>query len=282
MRANFVLSALTATALWSAAAASATVLTVTPGTTTFSGVSADGPPNTAPATTFTNILSSDYTSTTTTGIEKVVQTAPTPTTSGLAYVYEVTTVNQKRTDTVASADYFYWNQALNGNTPGNEFLTFSATVTATESLSASLSIYSSGSYTPVVSPFGTSVPALPSYYFRLAGASDWTLLGASIGTVAGGSNLFGGESTAVVLELGAPLTFEVAVFAGSNVDLSRVSVSLVSKYYDQHEVINDLGGTTTKVLVGAELLAPVPEPETYALILAGLLFVGLRTRAQRP
>lgn len=34
--------------------------------------------------------------------------------------------------------------------------------------------------------------------------------------------------------------------------------------------------------VGARLPAPVPEPETYALILAGLLFVGLRMRAQRP
>ena len=154
-------------------------------------------------------------------------------------------------------------------------------MTATESLSATLNVYSSGSYTPVASPFGASVPALPSYYFRLAGASAWTLLGSSSGTVAGSSNLYGGESTAVTLELGAPMTFEVAVFAGSNVDLSNVSVSLVSEYYDQHEVINDLGGTSTKVLIGAELLAPIPEPETYALILAGLLFVGLRTRAQR-
>ena len=115
MRANFVLSALTATALWSAAAASATVLTVTPGGATFSGVSAAGAADAVPSTTFTNILNSDYASTSTTAIEKVVQTAPTPTTSGLAYVYEVTTLNQKRTDTVASADYFYWNQALTDN-----------------------------------------------------------------------------------------------------------------------------------------------------------------------
>lgn len=34
--------------------------------------------------------------------------------------------------------------------------------------------------------------------------------------------------------------------------------------------------------VGARAWTQVPEPETYALILAGLLFVGLRTRAQRP
>lgn len=33
--------------------------------------------------------------------------------------------------------------------------------------------------------------------------------------------------------------------------------------------------------MGAELLAPVPEPETYALFAAGLLFVGLRLRNLR-
>lgn len=41
-------------------------------------------------------------------------------------------------------------------------------------------------------------------------------------------------------------------------------------------------GTTTGQLAGARPPARAPEPETYALILAGLLFVGLRARAQRP
>lgn len=36
-----------------------------------------------------------------------------------------------------------------------------------------------------------------------------------------------------------------------------------------------------KAPVDAEMLTPAPEPETYALILAGLLFVGLRMRDQR-
>jgi len=281
MRANFVvLSALTAAVLLNAAAASATVLTVTPAAPVLGGVSAAGAPDVAPAATFTNILSTNFGSTSTTVTEKVVQTAPTTTSSGLAYVYDVTTVNNTRTDTLGSADFFYWSQALTGNTPGNEFLTFSATVTGTSPLSATLSIYSSGSYTPVASPFGTSVPALPSYYFRLAGTSAWTLLGSSSGTSAE-SSTYGGESAAVALNVTASTSFEVAVFAGSNVDLSNVSVSLVSAYYDVHDLTTPLGSTVTKTLVGAELLAPVPEPETYALILAGLLFVSLRVRAER-
>lgn len=40
-------------------------------------------------------------------------------------------------------------------------------------------------------------------------------------------------------------------------------------------------GTTTKTPASAELLVQAAEPETYALILAGLLFVGQRLRDQR-
>lgn len=37
-----------------------------------------------------------------------------------------------------------------------------------------------------------------------------------------------------------------------------------------------------QITADARRPSPAPEPETYALLLAGLLFVGLRTRAQRP
>ena len=160
MRANFAFSTLTATALLGAASASATVLTVTPSTTTLSGVTADGSPAVTPSMTSTGVLYSDYGSTSATTFETAVVTAPTTTASGLAYLYEITTVSQTRTDTVVSADYFYWDQALKGNTAGSEYLIFSGSLGATAATTASLYVYSAGDYTGVASPFGTSVPAL--------------------------------------------------------------------------------------------------------------------------
>jgi len=283
MRANFVLSTLTATALiWAASAsASATVLTATAAPPALSGVAASGPPDVTPAATFDATLGSSYGSTSTTTFESVVQVAPTATSSGLAYVYEVTSVTQTRTDTLASMDSFSWNQALTGNTTGNEFLTLSVTLTSTQALDATLSLYGIGTYTAVASPFGTSVPALPSYYYRLAGASTWTLLGSSNFTTPGTASFTGGETTQLSLGAGVATTFEIGVFAGSNVDLSDVGLNLWTDYYGTHSETVDTGTTTTKALVGAELLAPVPEPQTYALILAGLLFVGLRMRGRQ-
>ncbi|MFG6486723.1 PEP-CTERM sorting domain-containing protein [Roseateles sp. BYS78W] len=281
MRANFAFSTLTATALIWAASASAAVLTATPATPTLSGVAAAAAPAVTPPVTTTATLDNSYGSTSTTHIEKDVQVAPTATSSGLAYVYEVTTVTQTRTDTLASQDYYSWNQALTGNTAGTEFLTLSVTLTPSQSLGAMLSLYSTGSYAAVASPFGSSVPALPSYYFRLAGASAWTLLGSTNTTNAATGSFYGGESAQLALTAGVATSFEVAVLAGSNVDLSDVGLNLWSDYYDTHKVAVDLGTSTTKALVGAELLAPVPEPQTYALILAGLLFVGLRLRSRQ-
>lgn len=278
---NILTSALAAAALLGAAAgASAAVVTVTPGTPAFNGVSAAGTATTS-STTNTFVTNSTYASTTTTTTEKDVVIAPTATSAGQAYVYEVTTVNTKRTDTVGSLDGFSWSQNLTGNTPGNEFVTFSGTLNATQAINAQLSLSSGGTYTPDTSPFGSSVPTLPSFYVRWGGSTTWSLLGASSNTDALTSSFSSGAYTSTGLDAGTPKSFEVAVFAGSNVNLSSFNLYVSSSLYGVHNEVIDLAPTVTRTLVGAELLAPVPEPETYALFAAGLLFVVSRLRNQR-
>lgn len=281
MRIHTILtSALAAAALLGATAASAAVVTVTPGTPAFNGVSAAGAATTS-STTNNVVTNSTYASTTTTKTEKDVVIAPTATSAGQAYVYEVTTVSTKRTDTVGSLDGFSWSQNLTGNTLGNEFVTFSGTLNATQAINAQLSLSSGGTYTPDASPFGSSVPTLPSFYVRWGGSTTWSLLGASSNTDALTSSFYSGAYTSTSLDAGTPKSFEVAVFAGSNVNLSSFNLYVSSSLYGTHNEVVDLAPTVTRTLVGAELLAPVPEPETYALFAAGLLFVVSRLRNQR-
>ncbi len=282
MRIHTILtSALATAALLAATGAAAAVVTVTPGTPAFNGVTPAGPATTSAATT-TLVTNSTYASTTSTTTEKDVVTAPTATSAGQAYVYEVTTVNTKRTDTLGSLDAFSWAQNVAGNTAGNEFVTFSATLNATQAINAQLSFFSFGSYTAQTSPFGSSVPALPSFYVRLAGDNAaWTLLGANTSTGTGTNSFSSSAYWSLGLDAGAPKTFEVAVLAGPNVDLGGFNVNVTSSLYGFYTQTTDLPPNVTRTLVGAELLAPVPEPETYALLAAGLLFVVLRLRNQR-
>lgn len=281
MRIHTILtSALTAASLLAAAGASAAVVTTTPGTPTFNGVTAAGNATTSSATN-TIVTNTTYASTSTTTTEKDVVTAPTATSAGQAYVYDVTTVNTKRTDTLGSFDAFSWSQNLNGNTAGNEFVTFSATLNSTQAINAQLSLSSFGSYTALTSPFGTSVPALPSFYVRAGGSTAWTLLGTNSSTSTDSNNFSSSAYWSLGLDAGTPKTFEVAVLAGANVDLSGFTVNVTSSLYGINTQVTDLAPTVTRTLVGAELLAPVPEPETYALFAAGLLFVVSRLRNQR-
>lgn len=281
MNKHTILVTITATAaLLAGAQASAAVLTMTAGTPSLTGVSASGTATSSSAT-YGVYINSDYATTTSTKIEKDVVTAPTATTAGQAYVYEVTTVATKRTDTLAWQDQLSWTQSLTGNTLGNEYVTFSATLNATQDLTASVFVQSTGSFQAQTSPFGSSVPALPSFYVRSGGSSTWTPLSGSSETNTADSTFFSAGYGTLDLTKNVSKSFEVAVFAGSNVDLKQFSVNLSSGAYGEHTTIIDLPPLVTRTLVGAELLAPVPEPETYALLAAGLLFVALRLRNQR-
>lgn len=281
MRAKSSKFILAAAALMGSVSAFAAVLTVTPGASTVSGATAAGGPSVTPVTTWTGSDYSTSGSTTLTTTEKDVVIAPTATAAGLAYVYEVSTVTHTVTDHVYSYDWFSWSQSLTANGPGTEYLTFAGTVTASADTVAYLSVSSFGSYTPISSPpFGESVPALPSFFVRF-GAGAWTPLSAASYTTPETADFYALTQTWLDLSAGVPVSFEVAVLAGANVDLEHVQVGIDSGDYDQHDVTSVTGSTSTRTLVGAELLAPVPEPETYALFAAGLLFVGLRLRNLR-
>ncbi|MFG6440226.1 PEP-CTERM sorting domain-containing protein [Roseateles sp. LKC17W] len=282
-----VISALLATAAWLSASPAAAVVAApaTPQVNVemtaveYNGLTSDTPAFISPSTTYTVATDYSTSSVTTNSTIRRVWEAPTETTAGLAYLYDVAETTTTVTDHMASYDHYSWGQQL--NTPdvsGTKYVTFSATIESSAMTSVWLNVYTTGSYTPASSPFGASVPALPSFYFRMAGESSWTLLSA-YGSTSAESSTFGTEASFGLKVLdGSTTHIQFAAVAGNGIALDALSVSMGQGYYNPFDQVRSVTTTTTETLVGAEVLAPVPEPETYALFAAGLLFVVMRLR----
>lgn len=285
MRLNLVFAtAVSVAALIPAAPARATVtppvVVVTPGAWTSSGVALDGPASVQASQAVESMLGLPDTSTSTVSqLVKRVVVAPTATTAGLAQWVEVSTTTTTTTDHFATYDQFSLKQSLTGNTANPEFITFSATVTASQFQSGWLSLNTSGSYVPISSPFGNAVPALPSFFLRTTGT--WTALQPNQSVDTPSSTFWSSAWQSLSLAAGST-TIDVAVWADSAVNLSSFSLSLESGNYNARDVVQNVSSVTTETIKSSELLAPIPEPETYALFAAGLMFVVLRARAQRP
>jgi hypothetical protein len=276
------IAALLAATGWTATQAA--TLTTTFATPSTSGVSVAGTPS---------ISTSTYEWTNTTAINTVVShstikevaIAPTATTAGLAYVYDVATTTRTLEQITYKEDYVGWNATLDGNTSGNEYLTLSGSFSSSLGTSLSLYLGAMGSYTGASSPFGSATPALPSYFLSLDGGASWTSLDSynSSSPTNGSTGSFAGSgATTLTLSAGTPLSFMVAIFAGSGVDLASVSLSAYTQPYDTAtQTVSEVLGTS-KTMVAAELLSPIPEPDSYALMLAGLMAVGLRLRHRQP
>ncbi|MFG6467240.1 PEP-CTERM sorting domain-containing protein [Pelomonas baiyunensis] len=264
------------------AAVTPPVVVVTPGAWTSSGVALDGPASVQASRAVESMLGLPDTSTSTVSqLVKRVVVAPTATTAGLAQWVEVSTTTTTTTDHFATYDQFSLKQSLTGNTANPEFITFSATVTASQFQSGWLSLNTSGSYVPISSPFGNAVPALPSFFLRTAGSGTWTALQTNQSVDTPSSTFWSSAWQSLSLAAGST-TIEVATWADSAVNLSSFSLSLESGNYNARDVVQNVSSVTTETIKSSELLAPIPEPETYALFAAGLMFVVLRARAQRP
>jgi hypothetical protein len=280
-----VISALLATAALLSAGSAAAIavampnVVVTPGSSTSGGVTLAAEPTVIDSRVSEYVESWGKTSQTvvTKDVTKVV-IAPTTTSAGLAELYKSSTVTTTVTNGLASYDQFQWVQSMTGTSAPNEFITFSGQISATKATYAWLTLEVTGLYTPQTSPFGTAVPALPSLYFRFLGSPTWTALSSDSTTNTNTSFFVSSAYQSLDLPDNTTWSFEVAALGGSAVNLESFSVSVNSASYNFRDQVVSVTTATTETLVGAQLLAPVPEPETYALFAAGLLFVVMRLR----
>lgn len=208
-----------------------------------------------------------------------VITAPTNTTAGLAYDYE--TVTQKYTEYAETRKYSYGDlRAVTDGTQytGGKSVVFEGSVSSTIATTITLDLSVYGKYLASSSPFGVSTPALPTLYF----GSSLATLGAAPLTY-GNSNaaaLDYGLATSYVLSIaaGQTINFAAAVFAPADVSISEFRLYLESAAYDYQTTSTSQTGYTHTSLIGAHILSPTPEPETYAMLLTGIGLIALRRR----
>ena len=221
-------------------------------------------------TTITNALSSE------------VFTAPTETTSGLQYNYRTPTT----TTTFDVNTYNYDTLGLGvtstgGNKSGDKYITLSGSVLSTinTTLSFELSAFGDFSFTSTI--FGATVPQLASFYFGDALLSVTTLPSTTetdLATTSYDAYSVSFNTSTYNLLAGVEQTFYAVVFAQNNVSVNSFQLEATTGNYNFTTTPNITNVVGERVLLGATTLAPIPEPETYAMLVAGLGFIGAASR----
>jgi hypothetical protein len=205
-----------------------------------------------------------------------VKTPATGTTPGLAWDYIDTTASQTHTVETYQTDTGSTTILADGTQPvnfsGNKYIQITGHISATQATTLSMSLSAYGNYLTTTTPFGSAAPALPSFYFSDTPAPVSIR---PVNTDAGNGD-YSASSYADGISLAANDTvyFKAVVFAGNDVSLSSFSMGFSTGQYDH--LINTKVTPESSVssrLVGAHII-PVPEPETYGMLLVGLMLIG--------
>jgi hypothetical protein len=225
----------------------------------------------------------NYTSTTTPHFTTEVVTEPTTTTAGLAYNYETdTTVNSWNLQTW-KYDTLSIGVASNGtNQSDGKWIELTGSVQSSIDTTLSFNLSASGNFTAINTPFGSAAPLLASFYF---GNSQPSSLSSSTNTSIESLSYYAystSYSTASFnLLAGVSQDFVAYVYAPTDVSVNNFSLYARTSDYDLVNTPKSQTYVGPKTLIGASVLAPIPEPETYAMLLAGLGLIGAVTRRDR-
>jgi hypothetical protein len=142
-----------------------------------------------------------------------------------------------------------------------------------------LSAFGDFSFTSTI--FGATVPQLASFYFgdELADVSilpSTTETDLATTSYDAYSVLF--NTSTYNLLAGVEQTFYAVVFAQNNVSVNSFQLEATTGNYNFTTTPNITNVVGERVLLGATTLAPIPEPETYAMLVAGLGFIGAASR----
>lgn len=202
-------------------------------------------------------------------------TAPTTSSPGLEYVYQdVTTSYNQHTETWKIQTLSASVSADGNQLSGGKGILLEGNISATSNTIFTLSLGAFGYFETSSGFYGVVIPALPTFY--LATGSD-PLSVATYGTTftSGSAYNSGTNYYSFSLSAGQTLHFEGAVYAGNDVSLESFSLYFQSNPYDVVDHVQYHTNTVTS-LYGANALPAVPEPETYAMLIAGIGVLVLR------
>ncbi|OYT85588.1 MAG: hypothetical protein CFE46_17775 [Burkholderiales bacterium PBB6] len=191
-------------------------------------------------------------------------------------VYEDTQVyrNTEYSDS-ASATSNFNNSGFSTGTVAVSYsgtLSFSAGSSQLTAVGQLLSLTLAGTYLPGFSPVpGTQVvPGLPSLYYSLNGGG-YQALNVSNETFSDSTQFITRSSLYVPLETGST-SFQLLAVGGAGLKLN--SIGLTTSLFET----NGYAVVTSSRLISETIKSPVPEPEAYAMFLAGLAAMGVLRR----
>ncbi|MDP1927537.1 MAG: PEP-CTERM sorting domain-containing protein [Thiobacillus sp.] len=229
-------------------------------------------------------LHNNYISTNSTALTSEVQTAPTTSTAGLAYDYATVTTTSSWVDYRWKNDYLSVDVTSNGvNQIGNKWISLTGSVQSTIDTTLSFYLSAHGSFTAAQGPFGSAIaPLLASFYF---GDAQPVALSATTNTnldSLGYSTYSSSYSTASFNLLGGVAqNFVAYVYAPTDASISNFNLDARTSDYDLVTTPVTQTNIGVKTLIGAHTLAPIPEPETYGMMLAGLGLIGFMVSRRR-
>lgn len=227
--------------------------------------------------TLSTYSGSDYSSgsyTTTYSNFSVQTVAPTSTTQGLALDYLKTTNSYVSTVTTYKEDSSAVAVVTNGSTIGaGKYLEITGKVTSTVDTAFHFNLNANGLYGATDVPGVGSIPNGSISFFSGPTAATIAAQASSTTTYSPQSLSFDASSSGVLnLLAGQSVTFAALVYS-SNASLSDFTISGYTDHYDL-VTTNTPHVSPYDTLVGSHLVAAVPEPESYAMLLAGLGLMG--------
>ena len=184
------------------------------------------------------------------------------------------------TETVSSyQDIAAYSLAGNvGNYGTGQWIQMSGTVSATQASNLNFSISAHGAYqTTTVPGIGDVNPAFPSLFFGFN--SPLGAIATTSSSVPGLTPSYSVNSSSFQSMAAGTSAFSVLVYVNGGVSLSGFDMNIAGATYGGSDLFNTSNTVQTTLFQSIVIPAlPVPEPETYAMLLAGLAMMGVAAR----
>lgn len=211
-----------------------------------------------------------------------VFTAPTETTAGLQYNYRTPTT--RTTSDVETYNYDTLGLGVTStgtNKSGDKYITLSGSVLSSIDTTLSFELSAFGDFSFTQTLFGATVPQLASFYFGNALQSVTTLPSTTetdLATTSYDAYSVSYNTSNYNLLAGVAQTFYAVVLAPNNVSVNSFQLDATTGNYNFTTTPNVTDVVGQRELLGATTLAPIPEPDTYAMLVAGLGLIGAASR----
>lgn len=228
----------------------------------------------------------DLQSTTTNLLSSEVVTPPTETSSGLRYLYSTPQTTTSWLQDSWTVDLLEMAvQSTGTNASGGKWISLSGSVSAADAVSIRFSMEAAGTFSAISTPFGVTAPLLASFFFGPSAVSSvpGATTNTDLTTLTYSANTFSSAFSSMSFNLtpGVAQPFVAYVYAGQDVTINSFELSGATSNYGLVTTPQSSVVTGSRVLIGAEQIAPIPEAEPALILAAGLGAVAALSRRRR-